>query len=294
VADHFLLTHAFPDAPYWGSQYYPYGTNAGGQYFWHFGIDIEGNTGRTIMAVGDGVVVHAGPDDEVQLGPWRDFYGQAVVIKHDQQWQGQDVFSLYGHVSKVLVREGMLVKAGEPIARVGQLGVATGPHLHLEVRLGRNTYDDTRNPALWLAPDPGYGVIAGRVVDYRDYYVPQQLVTLHFAEAPSRFWRQTFTYPDGVVNSDDAYSETFVFSDVPAGNYVVRTAFDGRQITVPVHVANGQTSFVPIYQDQAPRIVTPVDYVTELPPTPTVAPPPTPLPQPTVVTQSFSLRPGGQ
>jgi murein DD-endopeptidase MepM/ murein hydrolase activator NlpD len=275
ATDHFWFTRPFTEAyQSWGSYYYPYGTNARGQYFWHSGIDIQSAHGQPIVAVGDGMVVHAGPDTtpQTQLGPWPNFYGQAVVIEHTQRWEDKPVYTLYGHVSKVLVQVGQQVKAGEVIAQVGQLGVAIGPHLHLEVRLGGGTYYDTRNPDLWVRPDPGYGVIAGRVVDYQNYFVPVQLVTLHRANEPSRFWRQTYTYPDNVVNSDDKFVETFTFSDVPVGRYLLKTFFDGHQLTVPVTVNDGQTSFVLLQQtlppkDQplpvpAPVVVSPTDQPT--------------------------------
>jgi murein DD-endopeptidase MepM/ murein hydrolase activator NlpD len=252
--DHFWFTRPFSgDNDGWGSYYYPYGTNARGQYFWHHGIDIQAGHGTLIMAVGDGTVVHAASDKTRQLGPWPDFYGQAVLIEHDRRWEGLPVYTLYGHVSETLVQPGQQVKAGDPIARVGQLGVALGPHLHLEVRVGADSYYDTRNPDLWVRPDPGYGVIAGRVVDHQGYYVPQQLVTLHRANESGEFWRQTYTYPDNVVNSDKFYGETFTFSDVPIGRYLVKTFFDGRQLTLPVTVNNQATSFVMLKQDQPPK-----------------------------------------
>jgi murein DD-endopeptidase MepM/ murein hydrolase activator NlpD len=272
VADHFWFTRPFTEAyTSWGSYYYPYGTNARGQYFWHFGIDIQNSQRTPIVATEAGVVTHAGPDDVKQLGPWPDFYGQAVVIKHNRTWQGLPLYTLYGHVSQTLVRVGQQVEAGELIARVGQLGVALGPHLHYEVRVGAGTYYDTRNPDLWLKPDPGYGVIAGRVADYQDYYVPQQLVTLHRANEPADFWRQTFTYPDNQVNSDDNLGETFTFSDVPAGSYLLKTFFDGRQLVVPVTVRNQQTAFVLLKQDQPPsepRVSVPSAPAPEATPTP--------------------------
>ncbi|MCB9100496.1 MAG: M23 family metallopeptidase [Anaerolineales bacterium] len=251
VEDHFWFGRPLlPELSGWGSYYYPYGTNARGQYFWHYGIDIQAGQGTTVIAVGDGTVTHADTDKVKVLGPWPDFYGQAVVILHNDRWQGLPVYTLYGHVSQVLVKQGQKVKAGDPIARVGQLGVALGPHLHLEVRVGAGTYDDTRNPDLWVKPDPGFGVIAGRVVDAQNYLVPQQLVTLHRASEPGRFWRQTFTYPDNVVKSDDNYYETFSFSDVPAGDYLVKTFFDGRQFTIPVTVIDQHTSFALINPNQ--------------------------------------------
>ena len=251
--DHFWFTRPFTEAfTTWGSYYYPYGTNAGGKFFWHSGIDIQNPQGTTILAVGDGTVTFAGPDDQIAVGPWPEFYGQAVIIEHDQRWVGQPVYTLYGHVSRVLVQPGQQVKAGDPIAEVGQLGVAIGPHLHLEVRVGAATYNDVRNPDLWVRSDPGFGVIAGRVVDYQNYFVPVQLVTLHRAADPGRFWRQTYTYPDNIVKSDEQYGETFTFSDVPVGNYLLKTFFDGRQLTLPVTVTNGATSFVLFQQTEPP------------------------------------------
>ena len=255
IENHFWFDRPLDDSlSGWGSYYYPYGTNARGQYFWHYGIDIQASHGTTILAIGDGIVTHADTDQLKVLGPWPDFYGQAVVIEHDKQWQEQPVYSLYGHVSRVLVSRGQQVKTGDPIARVGQLGVALGPHLHLEIRIGAGTYDDARNPDLWLRPDPGYGVIAGRVVDHQSYLVPQQLITLHRANEPGRFWRQTFTYPDNIVKSDSEYYETFTFSDIPAGNYLIKTFFDGRQLTIPVTVKDQEIAFVLLNQDQPPRL----------------------------------------
>jgi murein DD-endopeptidase MepM/ murein hydrolase activator NlpD len=255
---HFWFDRPFTDEyNTWGSYYYPYGTNGRGQYFWHRGIDIQNSHGAPIVAVGDGRVIFAGPDDPIVVGPWPNFYGQAVIIEHDRQWRNRPVYTLYGHVSRVLVSVGQPVKAGQPIAEVGQLGVALGPHLHLEVRLDDATYEDTRNPDLWVRSDPGFGVIAGRVVDYQNYFVPQQLVTLHRVNEPSRFWRQTFTYPDNVVNSDDDYVETFTFSDVPEGEYLVKTFFDGRQLTAPITVTNQATTFVLLHQTEPPPPQTP-------------------------------------
>jgi murein DD-endopeptidase MepM/ murein hydrolase activator NlpD len=270
--DHFWLSRPFTNNyNTWGSYYYPYGTNGRGQYFWHRGIDIQNPHGTPIVAVADGTVIYAGPDDQIPVGPWSNFYGQAVIVEHnDLQWNDQLLYTLYGHVSQVLVSVGQQVKVGQPIAEVGQLGVALGPHLHLEVRLGEGTYDDTRNPDLWIRPDLNLGVIAGRVVDFQDYFVPQQLVTLHRAGEPSRFWRQTFTYPDNVVNSDDDYVETFTFSDVPEGEYLVKTFFDGRQLTVPITVTNQSTTFVLFQQTEPPPLpgttATPtVEAATEVP-----------------------------
>jgi murein DD-endopeptidase MepM/ murein hydrolase activator NlpD len=283
--DHFWFTRPFTIAyTTWGSPYYPFGTNNRGQYLWHHGIDIQNPMGVPILAVGDGVVVRAGPDDEVPFGPSLNFFGQAVLIRHDQEWSELPVYTLYGHVSKVLVQEGQPVKSGDVVAEVGQGGVALGPHLHLEVRVGDMNYQDARNPDLWVMPDTGYGVVAGRVVDAQGYIVPQQPIFLHRAEEPDRFWRETFTYPDNVVKSDPEWGETFTFADVPAGGYVAKTYFDGRLYTRPITVTNQATTFVLFEGFALPHTPTPSPVAS--PPLPQPVQPPTspstgePLPTP--------------
>jgi murein DD-endopeptidase MepM/ murein hydrolase activator NlpD len=86
----------------------------------HTGIDIGAGYGSTIRAAGAGEVIFAG---------YRGGYGNCVIIDH-----GGGVSTLYGHCSALTVSEGQQVSQGQPIARVGSTGLATGPHLHFEVR----------------------------------------------------------------------------------------------------------------------------------------------------------------
>jgi len=87
----------------------------------HTGVDFHAPYGQTIRAAASGYVVRAGP----QGG-----YGNAVVIDHGGQFG-----TVYAHASRLLVSTGEHVVAGQPIARVGSTGLATGPHLHFEVRI---------------------------------------------------------------------------------------------------------------------------------------------------------------
>ena len=52
------------------------------------------------------------------------------------QWEGKDLYLLYGHLSRPLKNQGDRVKAGEPVAISGDTGYSTGPHLHFEIRHG--------------------------------------------------------------------------------------------------------------------------------------------------------------
>jgi murein DD-endopeptidase len=87
----------------------------------HGGVDLRGKPGVPIYALQDGKVVIAE----------RMFYeGIFTVIDH-----GSKVFSLYMHQSKLHVKEGDYVRAGEKIGEVGSTGVSTGPHLHLGLKV---------------------------------------------------------------------------------------------------------------------------------------------------------------
>jgi murein DD-endopeptidase MepM/ murein hydrolase activator NlpD len=86
----------------------------------HSGVDIGASYGSSIRAAGAGTVILAG---------YAQGYGNCVIVDH-----GGSTVTLYGHCSQLLVAEGQAVRQGQVIARVGATGMATGPHLHFEVR----------------------------------------------------------------------------------------------------------------------------------------------------------------
>ncbi|WP_460865105.1 peptidoglycan DD-metalloendopeptidase family protein [Rhodococcus aerolatus] len=100
----------------------------------HAGIDIANSIGTPIVAVADGVVTDAGPASG--FGLW-------VRIRHDD-----GTITVYGHIDSYSVSAGQRVVAGEQVARMGNRGQSTGPHLHLEVITPGGTKVD---PQAWLA-----------------------------------------------------------------------------------------------------------------------------------------------
>lgn len=93
----------------------------------HTGTDLPAPTGTKILAAGNG---------EVIMASWYGAYGNAVIIDH-----GGGYTTLYGHNSKLAVKVGDMVNAGDVVAYVGSTGWSTGPHLHFEVRLKGETTD---------------------------------------------------------------------------------------------------------------------------------------------------------
>jgi murein DD-endopeptidase MepM/ murein hydrolase activator NlpD len=105
--------------------------------------------GTAVYAAEDGTVIFAGPDKKPVYMPWNNYYGNLIVIEHPD-----GLYTLYAHLSKILVEQGQNVASGDPIGEVGQTGVAIGPHLHFEVRRGDvEDEDSTENPELWLFPN---------------------------------------------------------------------------------------------------------------------------------------------
>ncbi|HEX2944738.1 MAG TPA: peptidoglycan DD-metalloendopeptidase family protein [Clostridia bacterium] len=99
---------------------------------YHEGIDIGSDYGNSIKAAAGGTVTFA----QYTRGT-----GRTVIINH-----GRGISTVYGHASKILVKEGQKVSKGDVIARVGSSGRSTGPHLHFQVML----YGTPVNPLPYL------------------------------------------------------------------------------------------------------------------------------------------------
>lgn len=94
----------------------------------HKGNDFSVRVGTPVYAAMSGVVKeHWYPPDGV-IWQGDPLLGGKVVIQH-----GEDLFTIYGHLSKTYVHEGDYVPMGKKIALSGNTGLSTGPHLHFEI-----------------------------------------------------------------------------------------------------------------------------------------------------------------
>jgi len=205
---------------------YPYASTANGLLDPHHGVEFVNEYGTPILAAQDGEVVFAGSDYPDALGPYAGFYGNVVVIKHSGLFEGRDVYTLYGHMGEIQVTTGQLVTVGEQIGIVGMTGIATGTHLHFEVRLDRNDYFQTTNPSLWFAPvdrvNGGQGAgLAGLAVNTLDQPIDQLSLTLELLDADGNAvqWYYPVTYYTYGSNANPVTGENFAISDLPPGNY---------------------------------------------------------------------------
>jgi len=228
IAEHFWLERPIPgEYVYFVERTYPYGSTQNGAREPHHGVEFENRSGTPVIAAASGTVVVAGDDSVTAYGPSLAFYGNLVVVQLDETSQGQPVYNLYGHLSSVSVDVGQRVQAGDTLGAVGFTGVAIGPHLHFEVRVGDNDYASTHNPELWLKPLPyngqPWGAIAGRVVDTNGNLITHLTVAIRPIKIDYEVQRSRFitTYASESLNGDDVLQENFAISDMPLGTYTV-------------------------------------------------------------------------
>jgi hypothetical protein len=218
---------------------YRYASTANGKRDPHHGVEFLNSYGTPVQAAADGIVLFAGPDMEAVYSPWKIFYGNVVVIEHEN-----DLFTLYAHLSKIDVLTGDAVLAGQKIGEVGQSGVATGSHLHFEVRHGNvENYFSTKNPELWLAPERDkrnlqFGTLMLLVIDAASQY---QYANLTIARYPSASEKpeKTFyldTYVKELANGD----ENAVISGLQAGRYRIALKLNGQLYERWVEVQSGK------------------------------------------------------
>lgn len=112
----------------------PFGKPGSWAAGYHTGDDYACPTGTSVRATASGTVKDVN---------WGGDYGTHVVIESPDK-----VRQLYAHLSKKLVKVGQNVKAGEEIAKSGNTGRSTGPHLHYEERVSPYAYRNHRKPQL--------------------------------------------------------------------------------------------------------------------------------------------------
>lgn len=246
AGEHLILQRPVPaSGPSWTDKTYPYGSTRGGSLRPHTGVEFVVPTGTPVLATAAGTVIVAGDDSTIAFGPQTNFYGNLVIVEVDGRSSGGPLYTLYGHLSEVLVTVGQSVVAGEILGLSGATGVADGPHLHFEVRMGSNDYNSTRNPLLWLVPLPETGVVAGRVIGPGGELLYEAPVTLMRVDASAPYTATT-SYAAGEPNADSGMNENFAVDDVVPGFYQAIVDTGRKRFTENLWVYTGRTNWVEI------------------------------------------------
>lgn len=232
-------------------QTYRYGSTMGGNFQQHQGVEFNNPDGTPVHAIGAGRVVYAGPAEAGAL---------TVTIRHDTTVSAAGkryrIYSTYYHNSKLEVKVGARVKAGQVISRVGNTGRATNDHLHLEMSASPTDsigaiVDSlqrfpvyTTNPELWIQPLAKTGIVAGQVLDSAGAPIPQAriygLTKREPAETPLGYVE---TYGDK-AHPHPLYGEHFAIGDVPVGTYVLGVRIGRERVMRKVTVEEGKLTWV--------------------------------------------------
>jgi murein DD-endopeptidase MepM/ murein hydrolase activator NlpD len=102
---------------------------------YHYGVDLANQTGTPIYATADGVVAKTTRTKKM---------GRYIKLRHEFGFE-----TVYGHLSRILVKAGQEVQKGQIIGEMGNTGDSTGPHLHYEV----HRYNRYRNPAQYFVKE---------------------------------------------------------------------------------------------------------------------------------------------
>jgi hypothetical protein len=223
---------------------YGYGSTANGTRDPHHGVEFSNPSGTPVHAAEAGTVVFAGPDEEAVYAPWRNFYGNLVVIEHSD-----DLFTLYAHLSRIDVGVDQNVLAGEKIGEVGRTGGAIGSHLHFEVRRGDvEDYFATQNPELWLVPAKDangspFGVLMISILDEAGSLVEDANFTIgHYSDpsdSPLKVYYAAPYFPDMLTEEENA-----VLSELAAGQYRIAVETNGQILERWVEVQSGRLTQV--------------------------------------------------
>lgn len=229
---------------------YRYASTANGTRDPHHGVEFLNRFGTPVYAAGDGVVVFAGPDDIAVYSPWQKYYGNVVVLQHEN-----DLYTLYAHLSRITVESGQRVLIGEQIGEVGQTGVAIGSHLHFEVRRSDvEDYFSTQNPELWLIPNldmdgQSFGVLQISAKNKDGSLAKRAEFTLQEFNDQNQ--------PVGLVYYGISYSkdmmhdeENAVMGDLPAGRYRMVLQFNGQRFERWLEVESGKLTQVVLIANQ--------------------------------------------
>ena len=137
----------------------------------HHGVDYAAPNGTPVSVAGDGTVVFAGNKGQ---------YGKLIIVKHRNGYK-----TYYGHLSKIAksVKSGTHAEQGQVIGYVGSTGLATGPHLHYEMRVSNKPV----NPLSLKMPE-GNSISEKTMADFIQF---KQEMNMQFASEKYRRFAST-------------------------------------------------------------------------------------------------------
>ena len=221
----------------------------------NLGVEFLNSTGTPVVAAAEGTVLVAGNDSQIAYQRRPNQYGNLIILEHSIAGFDQPVFTLYAHLSEILVETGDAVSQGQEIGRVGSSGFVRGSVLHFEVRVGENTYSAVRNPELWMTTGhdengQALGALAGRITDKQGNILDIRNIVLERLDSSGQaVVGRTYlrTYVNESLRGNSPWEESFGIGDLIPGTYKLSFMLNGYQSRL-VEVDAGKLTLVDIVQ----------------------------------------------
>ena len=236
---------------------YRFGSTMFGERIPHDGVEMVNPIGTPVIATEDGIVVFSGNDQTVKTGRFTNFYGNTIILKHNLTNYPDPIFTLFAHLSEILVVEGEEIKQGQTIGFVGSSGAAFTNHLHFEVRVGDLVLSSARNPELFLPLSPteeqsSGGILVGKLIDKNNHPIPGASIVIQsiidgVIQSDSSLYLETY---DQSISGVDKWNENFVISNLPVGNYRVSTFAYGVFIEEFVTLRENELIFITLQPEE--------------------------------------------
>ncbi len=219
------------------------------------GVEFMNSTGTPVVAAAAGQVLAAGTDSQIAYARNLNEYGNLIILEHAITGIDQPVYTLYGHLSEILIQEGDSVEVGQEIGKVGATGNIRGSVLHFEVRVGENTYSAVRNPELWLATGhdengQALGALAGRISDSQWKILNIRNIVLERLDSSGQaVVGRTYlrTYGGESLWGRSPWGESFGMGDMVPGTYKISYLLNGYQSRL-IEVQAGKITLMEIIQ----------------------------------------------
>ena len=236
---------------------YRFGSTLYGERIPHDGIEILNPEGTPVLAAEDGVVIFSGNDRTFKRGRFTNFYGNIIIIKHELKNYPQTIYSMYAHLSELLVSDNDVVKRGQTIGLVGASGKAFTNHLHFEVRVGDILLPDARNPELFLPlipseNQPQVGILIGKLLSINGdpihgASIVVQRVVDGVTQPGSPLYLETYAK---TISGEEKCNENFVASNIPVGDYRVSTFAYGTFIEQFITIQENEFTFITLQPEE--------------------------------------------
>ena len=234
---------------------YRFGEFRKNSHYPNLGVEFLNSTGTPVIAAADGKVIVAGTDSQTAYARNLNEYGNLIILEHHLTGMEEPIYTLYAHLSEILVQVEDTVSAGQEIGKVGATGNIRGSVLHFEVRVGENAYSAVRNPELWLASGQdengqALGALAGQVSDKQGNildirnFVLERLDSSGQAVVGRTYLR---TYGGESLWGKSPWRESFGISDLTPGAYKLSFLLNGYQQRL-INVEAGRITLISIVQ----------------------------------------------